>query len=158
MNETPAILAEGLSKSFGDVHALQDVDLSVAPGSVLGLLGPNGAGKTTTMRILTTLLRPDTGHARVAGLDVVRRPAAVRRVIGLAGQAAASTSTSPAGRTWSWPAACTTLAEPSPSAMLPSCWNGSTWPRQPTAPCGPGPAACAAAWTNRRSSLPSPGP
>ena len=89
MNETPAILAEGLSKSFGEVHALQDVDLSVAPGSVLGLLGPNGAGKTTTVRILTTLLRPDAGHARGAGLEVVRRPAAVRRVIGLAGQAAA---------------------------------------------------------------------
>ena len=89
MRETPAILAEGLSKAFGEVHALHDLDLAVPPGSVLGLLGPNGAGKTTTVRILTTLLRPDTGQARVAGRDVVRQPAAVRQAIGLAGQAAA---------------------------------------------------------------------
>jgi ABC-type multidrug transport system ATPase subunit len=73
MCDQPAIHTEGLSKRFGDVHALQDLNLSVPPGSVLGLLGPNGAGKTTTLCILTTLLRPDTGHAQVAGLDVVRR-------------------------------------------------------------------------------------
>jgi ABC-2 type transport system ATP-binding protein len=89
MRDQPAIQADGLSKRFGDVHALQDVDLAVAAGGVLGLLGPNGAGKTTTVRVLTTLLRPDTGSARVAGLDVVRQPAAVRQVIGLAGQSAA---------------------------------------------------------------------
>jgi ABC-2 type transport system ATP-binding protein len=89
MRNQPAIQADGLSKRFGDVHALQDVNLAVAAGGVLGLLGPNGAGKTTTVRVLTTLLRPDTGSARVAGLDVVRQPAAVRRVIGLAGQSAA---------------------------------------------------------------------
>jgi daunorubicin resistance ABC transporter ATP-binding subunit len=89
MRDQPAILTEGLGKAFGEVQALQGVDLAVPPGSVLGLLGPNGAGKTTTLRILTTLLRPDAGHARVAGLDVVRQPAAVRRVIGLAGQFAA---------------------------------------------------------------------
>jgi ABC-2 type transport system ATP-binding protein len=89
MYHQPAIHAEGLSKSFGDIHALQDLNLTVSAGSVLGLLGPNGAGKTTAVRILTTLLRPDTGSARVAGLDVVRQPAAVRQMIGLAGQAAA---------------------------------------------------------------------
>jgi daunorubicin resistance ABC transporter ATP-binding subunit len=89
MPDQPAIQAEGLSKRFGDIHALQDVNLTVSAGSVLGLLGPNGAGKTTTVRILTTLLRPDTGSAWVAGLDVVRQPAAVRQLIGLAGQSAA---------------------------------------------------------------------
>jgi ABC-2 type transport system ATP-binding protein len=89
MRDQPMILAEGLSKMFGDVHALQDLDLAVPAGGVLGLLGPNGAGKTTAVRILTTLLRPDTGSARVAGFDVVRQPAAVRQVIGLAGQFAA---------------------------------------------------------------------
>jgi ABC-2 type transport system ATP-binding protein len=89
MHDQPAIQAEGLSKRFGDIHALQDINLTVPAGGVLGLLGPNGAGKTTTVRILTTLLRPDTGSARVAGLDVVRQPAAVRQVIGLAGQSAA---------------------------------------------------------------------
>jgi ABC-2 type transport system ATP-binding protein len=89
MRETPAILTEGLSKAYGNIRALQDVNLMVPAGGVLGLLGPNGAGKTTMVRILTTLLRPDSGHARVAGLDVVRQPAAVRQVIGLAGQSAA---------------------------------------------------------------------
>jgi ABC-2 type transport system ATP-binding protein len=85
----PAILVEGLTKSFGDVHALRGIDLSVPRGTVLGVLGPNGAGKTTAVRILTTLLRPDGGRAVVEGYDVVRQPAAVRRSIGLAGQSAA---------------------------------------------------------------------
>jgi ABC-2 type transport system ATP-binding protein len=89
MSEQPAVLAEGLRKSFGAVQALGGVDLAVRAGGVLGLLGPNGAGKTTTMRVLTTLLRPDAGHARVAGWDVLRQPAAVRSVIGSAGQLAA---------------------------------------------------------------------
>ena len=80
---------EGLTKRFGEVHALQDVDMSVQQGSVLGLLGPNGAGKTTAVRILTTLLRPDGGSARVLGLDVVADAAALRARIGLAGQYAA---------------------------------------------------------------------
>jgi ABC-2 type transport system ATP-binding protein len=89
MDADCAIVAAGLSKRFGQVRALVDVDLRVPFGAVLGLLGPNGAGKTTAVRILATLLRPDSGSARVAGLDVVRRPAAVRRVIGLSGQYAA---------------------------------------------------------------------
>jgi ABC-2 type transport system ATP-binding protein len=89
MSDQPAILAEGLRKTFGEVQALGGVDLAVRAGGVLGLLGPNGAGKTTTVRILTTLLRPDAGHARVVGWDVRRQPAAVRSVIGLAGQSAA---------------------------------------------------------------------
>jgi ABC-2 type transport system ATP-binding protein len=78
-----------LSKSFGDVRALCDVDIDVARGTVLGLLGPNGAGKTTFVRILTTLLEPDGGTAAVAGLDVVRDAANLREQIGLAGQYAA---------------------------------------------------------------------
>ena len=85
----PAILVEGLTKSFGEVRALRGIDLSVPRGTVLGVLGPNGAGKTTAVRILTTLLRPDGGRALVEGYDVVHHAAAVRRSIGLSGQSAA---------------------------------------------------------------------
>jgi len=84
-----AIETRGLVKSYGKVRALVGVDLDVPTGSILGLLGPNGAGKTTIVRILTTLLKPDAGTARVAGLDVVRDAARVRERIGLAGQYAA---------------------------------------------------------------------
>ncbi len=84
-----AIEAEGLRKSYGDVRALEGIDLSAPAGTVLGLLGPNGAGKTTAVRILTTLLPPDGGSARVAGLDVVREASELRTRIGLAGQYAA---------------------------------------------------------------------
>ena len=85
----PAISVQGLAKSYGDVRALDGVDLEAAPGTVLGVLGPNGAGKTTTVRVLTTLLKPDAGTARVAGLDVVADAAELRGRIGLAGQYAA---------------------------------------------------------------------
>lgn len=83
------IEARGLVKKYGDVVALDGLDLSVPEGTVYGLLGPNGAGKTTTVRILTTLLLPDSGTAMVDGLDVVKKPNAVRRIIGLTGQYAA---------------------------------------------------------------------
>jgi ABC-2 type transport system ATP-binding protein len=83
------ISVSGLFKAFGEVQALVGVDLEVPAGAVLGLLGPNGAGKTTFVRILTTLLKPDAGTARVVGLDVVHDGAEVRERIGLAGQYAA---------------------------------------------------------------------
>lgn len=83
-----AIEAEHLVKRFGDQTAVDDVSFSVPEGSVLGLLGPNGAGKTTTVRMMTTLARPTSGTARVAGHDVLREPDAVRRSMGLTGQAA----------------------------------------------------------------------
>ena len=86
---TDAVLAEGLTKRYGDVVALDGLDLRVPEGTVLGVLGPNGAGKTTAVRVLTTLLRPDSGRAEVAGIDVLTRPNDVRRKIGLSGQYAA---------------------------------------------------------------------
>jgi ABC-2 type transport system ATP-binding protein len=83
------IEARGLVKRYGDLVALDDLDLTVPEGTILGLLGPNGAGKTTAIRILTTLLAPDAGTATVAGADVVAQPGEVRRRIGLSGQYAA---------------------------------------------------------------------
>jgi ABC-2 type transport system ATP-binding protein len=86
---TGTIEARGLVKEFGEVRALDGLDLSVPEGTVLGVLGPNGAGKTTAVSVLTTLLRPDAGSATVAGVDVMKDPAEVRKRIGLSGQYAA---------------------------------------------------------------------
>ncbi|MEV6512567.1 ATP-binding cassette domain-containing protein [Streptomyces sp. NPDC051642] len=86
MTTTYAVLSEGLEKRFGAVHAVRGLDLAVAEGTVCGVLGPNGAGKTTAVRLLTTLLRPDAGSARIAGHDLVREASAVRRRIGVTGQ------------------------------------------------------------------------
>lgn len=84
-----AVLAEGLTKTFGEVKALDGFDLVVPTGSVVGLLGPNGAGKTTSVRIFSTLLKPTSGRAFVAGIDVTKKPDEVRRTIGVTGQYAA---------------------------------------------------------------------
>ncbi len=86
---SPAIIAENLTKHFGDTKALQGVSIDVPEGKVLALLGPNGAGKTTTVRILTTLSKPDSGRATVAGFDVLAHPKEVRSRIGVTGQYAA---------------------------------------------------------------------
>ena len=86
---TYAVAAEGLVKRYGKTTALGGVDLTVRQGTVLGVLGPNGAGKTTAVRVLTTLVRADAGHAKVGGFDVAREPDRVRALIGLTGQYAA---------------------------------------------------------------------
>lgn len=83
---TNAVEVRGLVKHFGDTKAVDGIDLDVREGTVMGVLGPNGAGKTTLVRILSTLLTPDRGHATVAGYDVVRQPRQLRRTIGLTGQ------------------------------------------------------------------------
>ncbi len=89
MTDGPAIEVRGLMKSFGEVRALDGLDLTARQGQVVGLLGPNGAGKTTLVRVLATLLKPDAGTAHVLGFDVQREAAALREQIGLAGQYAA---------------------------------------------------------------------
>lgn len=89
MEQQNAIEVTGLSKSFKKLEVLKDINLTVKRGSVLGLLGPNGAGKTTTVRILSTLLKPDSGTVLVNGHDVLKDPDAVRASIGLTGQYAA---------------------------------------------------------------------
>ncbi|MFF3761472.1 ATP-binding cassette domain-containing protein [Streptomyces sp. NPDC002185] len=86
MTTTYAVLSEGLRKRYGDVHALRGLDLAVPEGTVCGILGPNGAGKTTGVRVLTTLVAPDGGSALVAGHDLVRDPAGVRKRIAVTGQ------------------------------------------------------------------------
>src|SRR5206468_2700151 len=85
----PILEAEGLVKRFGTVQALAGLDLVARRGDVTAVLGPNGAGKTTFVRAIATLVRPDAGTLRVAGIDAGRHPERVRRVIGLAGQFAA---------------------------------------------------------------------
>src|SRR5690349_7588239 len=89
MSDAPAIEVRGLVKRFGDVRALDGLDLTAAHGSVLALLGPNGAGKTTLVRVLATLIKADAGSASVLGFDVQRDAARLREQIGLAGQYAA---------------------------------------------------------------------
>ena len=81
--ETAAIVATGLRKSYGEHVVLDGIDLTVQPGTVFALLGPNGAGKTTTVQILSTLIHADGGHATLAGYDLNREPARVREVIGV---------------------------------------------------------------------------
>ena len=83
---------EKISKRFGATVALDEVSLSVETGKVLALLGPNGSGKTTLLRVLTTLLRPDSGHASIGGFDVQKDAKTVRTLIGLAGQYATVTA------------------------------------------------------------------
>ena len=89
MPNSNSIIAENVVKHFGDIKALDGVSIAAETGKVLGLLGPNGAGKTTLVRILTTLLKPDSGSVSVGGLDVLRQKQRVREIIGLAGQYAA---------------------------------------------------------------------
>ena len=86
---TPLVEAHGLTKHYKKVHALDGLDLVASDGHVVALLGPNGAGKTTFVRSVATLLRPDSGTLHVAGVDALKQPNEVRRLIGLAGQYAA---------------------------------------------------------------------
>ena len=153
MSDQPAIVVEGLVKHFGDVHALDGIDLTVRPGTVYGLLGPNGAGKTTAVRVLTTIIAPDAGQGR--GARARRRQAGpqgpgehrpgrpVRR-----GRRAAHRSREPAAGRPVDPAEPEGRAGPGPT----SCSSASRSPTPPTARSRPTPVACGGASTSRHRS------
>ena len=154
------ITAEGLVKVYksrkSEVRALDGVDLAVAEGSVLGLLGPNGAGKTTTVRILATLLKPDAGHATVAGFDVVKQAQELRSVIGLSGQyAAVDENLTGAREPLDVRPAVPAAAAPRRASGPTSCWSSSTSWRPPTGSSRPTPGACVAGstWPARSSAV-----
>ena len=151
-----AIIAEGLQKSYGKVHALRGVDLRAEQGSVLGLLGPNGAGKTTAVRILTTLLAPDGGSARVAGLDVVKDAKRLRSNIGLAGQYAAVDENLSGYENLDMVGRLYHLGKATAKrARATSCSSASSSPTPPTVPSRPTRAACGAGWTSPPRSSPA---
>ena len=148
-----AIEATGLEKSFGDVKAVDGVDLAVARGSVYGVLGPNGAGKTTTIRMLATLMRPDAGEARVLGHDIVREADKVRSLVSLTGQLA-SVDEDLTGRE-----NLILLARllgfdrnAARGSARRSCWRRSASRRPAAGSSRTTRAACAAASTSRRAS------
>src|SRR5690242_1835199 len=151
----PAILADGLTRRFGATTGLDAFDLVVPPGTVHGLLGPNGAGKTTAVRILTTLLRPHAGHARVAGHDLARHPERVRARIGLVGQSAAVDEQLDGRQNLEMLAGCTTSAPGRPAAGPPSCSTGSAWPAAAASRSRSTPAACDGASTWRPACSPA---
>lgn len=139
-----AVVAEGLSKRFGETEALRGVDLQIERGAVLGLLGPNGAGKTTAVRILCTLLRPDAGRAFIDGIDVLAEPRRARARIGLTGQFAAVDERLTGFENLQHVGRLFHLRR-RPVGGLESCSSGSTWsspatgrPRRTPEECGGG--------------------
>ena len=141
------IEAEGLTKRFGGTQALAGVDISAESGQVLALLGPNGAGKTTIVRVLSTLLRPDSGRASICGYDVESDAVQVRQLIALTGQYA-SVDDELTG-TENLIMICRLLGLPArrPAPVPARCWSASTWPTLPGGPSRPTPAACGAGLT-----------
>jgi ABC-type multidrug transport system ATPase subunit len=146
---TPAVEVAGLRKVFGDTVALDGIDLYVDAGTIFALLGPNGAGKTTTVHVLSTLIAPDAGEARVAGHDVAREPDAVRAAIGVTGQFSAVDGLLTGERIWrSWPT-CITCRATMPVAASPVWSSGSISSRPRARRPSLTRAACAGASTSR---------
>ena len=152
----PAITARGLAKSYGDVVALDGIDLEAQEGTVLGLLGPNGAGKTTAVRILATLLQPDTGTRPRRRLRRRRRGAALRSRIGLAGQNAAVDENLTGFENLEMVGRLYHLGKrPVAARARTSCSSASSSRTPATAPPRPTRAACAAGSTSRPRSSPA---
>ena len=140
------IEAQGLQKAFGQTRVLEGLDLRIEAGEVFALLGPNGAGKTTTVRILSTLLAPDAGSARVAGHDVVKDAKAVRRAISLTAQEAAVDGLLTGTENLRMMARLRRVKD---SGAPPRCSSSSTSSRPPAAASRPTAAACGAGSTWR---------
>jgi ABC-2 type transport system ATP-binding protein len=144
-----AVEVRDLVKTYpGDVRALDGVSFTVEPGTVFGLLGPNGAGKSTTVKILTTLSRPDSGTALVAGVDVVREPNRVRRIIGCVGQKSAVDLEATGAENLMLQGQLYGMPGPRPAGVARSCWNASVWPRRRRGSLAPTPAAWPGSWTS----------
>jgi ABC-2 type transport system ATP-binding protein len=151
MTETAAVHAVGLVKAFGDVHAVDGVDLDVGRGEIFGVLGPNGAGKTTMLRMLATLLPVDAGEARVFGVDVAREPHRVRQLIGVTGQYASVDENLTAGENL-WLFGRLQGIRSSEAAPWPgACSRSSVSRKPPTGRRRTSPAACAGGSTSRRA-------
>ena len=126
------IEAHGLTKRFGSTVALDGVDLEVPTGTILSVLGPNGAGKTTAVRILTTLLEPDVGSARVAGHDVMTETKAVQATIGVTGQDATVDEMMTGRQNLVMIGRLRDSVEATPGGSPPTCSSSSSFPRRPT--------------------------
>src|SRR6266702_4423288 len=121
------IAVSGLRKAYGDKTVLDGIDLDVRAGTVFSLLGPNGAGKTTTVSVLTTLIKAESGTARVAGRDIATEAEAVRAAIGVTGQFAAVDDLLTGAENLQLMADLHHMRPPRASGWSPRCWNGSTW-------------------------------
>jgi ABC-2 type transport system ATP-binding protein len=144
-----AIEARDLTKTYGkDVRALDGLGFSVEAGTVFGLLGPNGAGKSTTVKILTTLSLPDSGSARVAGVDVLAEPDRVRRSIGLVGQRSGVDLEATGRENLTLQGQVYGLRGAELRDRVGSCWSGSGWPRRPTGSPAATREACSGASTS----------
>ena len=149
MTATAAIDAVGLVKNFGQLRAVDGVDLEVRQGEIFGVLGPNGAGKTTTLQMLATLLPIDAGQARVFGVDVAREPHRVRQLLGVTGQyASVDEELTATENLWLF-GRLQGLRSAAPAPPPSGCSPSSAWRMPRTSRSRSSPAGCGAALTSR---------
>ena len=152
MTDTPAVHARGLVKTFGDLRAVDGIDLEVSQGEIFGVLGPNGAGKTTMLRMLATLLPIDAGTPQIFGVDVAREPHRVRQLIGVTGQyASVDENLTATENLWLFGRLQGLRSAGRPRDRRAACSSSSGSRRPPSGRSRSSPAACAAGSTSRRA-------